>query len=56
VQTYPIPASSAGNGFVLSSISGTAFVLGFGFYVTGGLADADATNAATGVAINFTYK
>lgn len=56
VQVFPIPASSSGNGFVLSSVSGTAFVAGMGFCLTGAIADADTTAAATGVVINLTYK
>jgi len=54
VQVYPIPASASGNGFALPMNIG--FVSGMGFCLTGGMADNDVTGAATGVAINLTYK
>jgi hypothetical protein len=56
LQTYPVPASTAGAGFVLPLNVGMSFSAGIGFCLTGGLADNDNTNAATGVAINFVYK
>lgn len=55
VQTYPIPfgASNAGGGIALPlSPGGLKFFNGLGWCLTGGIADNDTTNAATGVAIN----
>jgi hypothetical protein len=58
VHTIPVPfgASSAGGGFISSLPVGINFNLGMGFCITGGLADNDNTNAATGVVLNVTYK
>jgi hypothetical protein len=56
VQTYPVPASATGAGLTVNPPTGLAFTLGIGFCLTGALTDADATSAATGVAINFGYK
>jgi hypothetical protein len=53
IQTYPI---AAGQTTPLVSPNGIAVVSGVGFCLTGALPDADATSAATGVAINFVYK
>jgi hypothetical protein len=51
--TVPIPfgASNSGSGVALPT-GGLQFPLGLGFCLTGGIADNDTTNAATGVAIN----
>ena len=54
--SYPVPASASGSGFAMSVPVGMAFSNGIGFCLTGAIADNDNTNAATGVAINFTYK
>ena len=58
VHTYPIPVNSTnGGGFTINFSSvGLAFANGIGFCLTGAIADNDATNAATGVAMNFSYK
>lgn len=52
--TVPIPASTApAQGVVSLPLNqGLIFASGIGICLTGGLADADVTNAATGVAIN----
>jgi len=54
VWTIPVPygASNSGGGVALPT-GGLLFPTGLGFCLTGGLADNDTTNAATGVAINF---
>jgi hypothetical protein len=52
----PFGASSAGSGFVVPIPDGMQFQQGLGFCLTGGLADSDATVAATGVTINFAVK
>jgi hypothetical protein len=59
IATFPIPfgASSAGGSVVITSnTTPLGFNNGLGFCLTGGLADNDNTNAATGVAINFQYR
>jgi hypothetical protein len=58
VQNIPIPnASSAGAGVAIS-YGATGFVVstGLAFCLTGAYGDTDNTNAATGVAVNLTYK
>lgn len=52
----PIPPQSAGGGGVMLSFSSLQFTFGVGFCLTAGIADSDNTNAATGVAINFTIS
>lgn len=51
--TVPIPfgASNSGGGVALPT-GGLSFPLGLGFCLTGGIADADTSSAAAGVAIN----
>ncbi len=58
VLTFPVPfgASSAGGGFVIPLPQATSFLNGIGICLTGGIADNDNTNAATGVAMNFFIK
>lgn len=56
VHTYPIPASASGAGVAVSVPFGVAFTNGLSFCLTGGIADTDNTNAATGVAVNLSYK
>lgn len=54
VMTIPVPQSSgAGGGVSTPTPDGLYFPLGFGFCLTGGIADNDNTNAAAGVALNF---
>lgn len=55
LATYPVPPSNSGIAISLSSF-GEAYPTGIGFCLTGGLADNDNTNAATGVAISYAYK
>lgn len=53
VLTIPVPnAAGAGGGVSLPSSDGLQFFNGLGFCLTGGIADNDATVAATGVVIN----
>lgn len=52
VFTVPVPASATGAGVVISFPSGVRFRLGLAFALTGGVADNDSANAATGVAID----
>jgi hypothetical protein len=55
----PIPfgASNAGGGAVVPfGIDGLDFTQGFGFCITGGSADNDNANAATGVTVSFAVK
>ena len=56
VQRIPIPAANTGGGFVTVSLEDMRFPLGFGFCLVGGIADNDNTNAATGIAINFSLS
>jgi hypothetical protein len=59
LMTIPVPQAGTGSGAGVSLPFGaTGFLVasGFGFCVTGGGADTDATNAAAGVYINATYK
>lgn len=56
IQTYPVPANTSGAGEVIPCPVGMAFANGIAWALTGGLADADTSNAATGIAINFQYK
>lgn len=59
VATYPVPfaASSAGGGISVNlGAFGEAYTLGIGFCLTGGSADNDNTNAATGVTISYSFK
>jgi len=56
---FPIPygASNAGGGFVISMpAAGAAFSTGIAYCITGGSADNDNTNAATGLFVNATYR
>lgn len=55
-QNYPIPASTAGNGVSIPLGIGLGFPLGLGFCLVGGIAENDASNAATGIVINLGYK
>lgn len=51
--TLPVPAAVAGGPPVQLGVGdGLLFPLGVGFCLVGGIADADNTSAATGVAIN----
>lgn len=55
----PIPfgASNAGGGAVIPfGTDGLDFTQGFGFCITGGSADNDNSNAATGVTVSFAVK
>jgi hypothetical protein len=57
VHNIPIPANTAGAGVVLNMDGvGMLFANGIGFCLTGAFSDTDTTNAATGVAVNLTYK
>lgn len=57
LQTIPVPASLSGAGVAVPvGPYGWAFPTGITFCLTGALADNDNTNAATGVAINYSYK
>jgi hypothetical protein len=58
VLTIPCPfgASSAGGGFVMTPGQAAQFLNGIGMCLTGGIADNDNTNAATGVAIDVFFK
>jgi hypothetical protein len=54
VQSYPIPSSTAGNGFTINVPMN--FNNGIAFTLVGAIADTDSSNAATGVNINFIYR
>lgn len=58
VLSFPCPfgTSSAGGGFVIPMPQPTSFLKGIGMCLTGGIADNDNTNAATGVAIDAFFK
>jgi len=56
VHTLPVPASATAAGLTVNPFLGLNFTAGIGFCLTGAITDADATAAATGVAINFGYK
>jgi hypothetical protein len=56
VHTLPVPASATGSGLTINPFIGLNFTTGIGFCLTGAIADADATSAAVGVAINVGYK
>lgn len=56
VNTYPVPANTSGNGFVIPIPQGQGFSTGIGFCLTGGAGSTDNTNAATGVFLTFLYK
>jgi hypothetical protein len=56
VNTYPVPAHTSGNGFVIPIPQGQGFSTGIGFCLTGGAGSTDNTNAATGVFLTFLYK
>lgn len=56
VHTLPVPASATAAGLTVNPFLGLNFTAGIGFCLTGAIADADATAAATGVAINIGYK
>jgi hypothetical protein len=49
----PLPQNNNGGGALPIGLDDAAFPLGVGFCLTGGLADNDNTNAATGVVLNF---
>lgn len=53
VWTVPIPygASNSGGGVAIPNGS-LQFSAGFGFCITGGIADSDSSNAATGIAVD----
>lgn len=53
-QTYLVPASTAGNGFIVDIP--IEFTAGIALTFTGGSADADTTAAPAGVAINVIYR
>jgi hypothetical protein len=53
VLTIPVPVGTAAATVPVFSVDGFSFLNGMGFCLTGGVADNDNTNAATGVAINF---
>lgn len=54
----PVPygTSNSGGGAVVPFPLGIRFNLGIGFCLTGGLADSDNSNAATGVVINVAFR
>lgn len=56
--TIPVPfgAANAGGGVVVPMPVGFRFFQGIGICLTGGIADNDNTNAATGVAINLGFR
>jgi hypothetical protein len=54
--SYLIPANSAGTGLTINNSVGFAFQNGISFCIVGGQDDADATNASTGIVLNFGYK
>lgn len=58
VQTFAIPfgASNAGGGAVISIPLGIQFANGLGFCITGGSADSDNSNAATGITLSLVYS
>lgn len=56
IGSIPIQVTSVSDGMVDVGPYGWAFTLGIGFCLTGALADNDNTNAATGVAITYSYK
>lgn len=56
VLRIPIPQVANGGGVVEIATEDMKFPLGIGFCLTGGLADNDNSNAATGIAINFGYS
>lgn len=57
VMTIPLPASATGGTPVqVSPVFGIGFANGIGLCITGGIADNDNTNAATGVAVNIVYR
>lgn len=51
---FAIPASASGNGFVCTVP--TLFTAGIAFTLVGGIADADNSNAATGITLDFVYR
>lgn len=55
VMTIPVLASTVAP-TIIPAPNGIIFRTGIGFCLTGGLADNDNTNAATGVAINLTFR
>jgi len=58
VLTFPVPfgATSAGGGLSVPLPQAAQFLNGIGICLTGGIADNDNTNAATGVAIDVFFK
>lgn len=55
VATYPIPPSNGGVAVPIGPF-GEAYTTGIGFCLTAGIADNDNANAATGVAISYSFK
>lgn len=51
----PIPPQNTGGGVVAVSLEDLGFFSGIGLCLTGGIADNDSSNAATGVAINLSF-
>lgn len=56
IETIPIPASTAGAGIQAIALPGYAYSAGIGFCLTGGGANNDNTNAATGVFLTLLYQ
>jgi hypothetical protein len=58
VRRIPIPfgTSSSGGGVPDNPLDGLSFRSGIGFCLTGGIADNDSSNAATGLTLNFGIK
>lgn len=50
-----LPNNTNGGGLTGLGFDDSRFTLGIGFCLTGGIADSDSSNAATGVALNFGY-
>lgn len=55
IANFPIPANASGAGISATFPKGKLYASGLGFCITGGSADNDNTNAATGVTIDFSY-
>jgi hypothetical protein len=56
--TLPIPVgtSSTGGGFILPLPQAAQYLNGIGMCITGGIADSDTSNAATGIAVDVFFK